>query len=95
MVIKKSKCRIAVQKEESLVIEVRDNGAGIPAEQLMRIFERFYRVDRSRQRAGAKREAGTGLGLSIVRHIALLHGGTAEAESHAGEGSVFRLRLPG
>lgn len=72
-----------------LVIEVKDGGIGIPSEHLDRIFERFYRVDKARQRAG-----GTGLGLSIVRHIALLHNGSVEAESHAGEGSAFRLRLP-
>ena len=73
-----------------LVIEVKDEGIGIPAEHLGRVFERFYRVDRSRSR-----ETGsTGLGLAIVRHIALLHKGNAEVESHAGEGSVFRLRLP-
>ena len=73
-----------------LVIEVKDRGIGIPAEHLGRIFERFYRVDRSRSRE----LGGTGLGLAIVRHIALLHHGSAEVESHAGEGSVFRLRLP-
>jgi len=69
---------------------VKDQGIGIPAEHIGRIFERFYRVDRSRSRT----DGGTGLGLAIVRHIALLHKGSAEAESHAGEGSVFRLRLP-
>ena len=73
-----------------LRIEVKDNGIGIPAEHLSRVFERFYRVDKSRSREAG----GTGLGLSIVRHIALLHNGTAEVESHAGEGSLFRLRLP-
>jgi len=75
---------------ETLIIEVQDRGIGIPAEHLGRIFERFYRVDRSRSRE----QGGTGLGLAIVRHIALLHNGSAEVESHAGEGSVFRLRLP-
>ena len=80
----------AFRKEEKLVIEVKDEGIGIPAEHMDRIFERFYRVDKARSRE----EGGTGLGLSIVRHIALLHRGTAEAESHAGEGSVFRLILP-
>ncbi|MDR0708655.1 MAG: PAS domain-containing sensor histidine kinase, partial [Spirochaetaceae bacterium] len=55
-----------------------------------RIFERFYRVDRARSREAG----GTGLGLSIVRHIALLHKGTAQVESHAGSGSVFRIRIP-
>jgi len=69
-----------------LVFEVRDKGIGIASDQLERIFERFYRVDRAGR--------GTGLGLSIVRHIALLHKGSAEAESRAGEGSVFRIRIP-
>jgi two-component system phosphate regulon sensor histidine kinase PhoR len=75
----------------NVVLEVRDQGMGIPGEHLERIFERFYRVDRSHSRE----IGGTGLGLSIVRHIALLHKGTAEVESRAGEGSVFRLRIPG
>ncbi|MDR1388516.1 MAG: PAS domain-containing protein [Treponema sp.] len=69
-------------------ITVKDEGAGIPPEHLGRIFERFYRVDKSRSQ-----ESGTGLGLAIVRHIALLHNGAVEVESHAGEGSVFTLRL--
>ncbi|MDR1900667.1 MAG: PAS domain-containing protein [Treponema sp.] len=73
-----------------LTIEVQDNGLGIPPEHLERIFERFYRIDRARSREAG----GTGLGLAIVRHIALLHCGTAEAESRAGEGTLFRLRLP-
>ncbi|MCL1955051.1 MAG: ATP-binding protein [Brevinematales bacterium] len=73
-----------------LVLQVRDKGIGIPSEHLERIFERFYRVDRSRSREAG----GTGLGLSIVRHIALIHKGKAEAESHAGEGSVFRMIIP-
>ena len=80
----------AFKKSNELIIEIIDNGIGIPAEHMSRIFERFYRVDRARSREAG----GTGLGLAIVRHIALLHKGNAEAESHAGEGSVFRLRLP-
>jgi len=75
---------------EELLLEVRDKGIGIPSEHLERIFERFYRVDRARSRDAG----GTGLGLSIVRHIALLHKGKAEVESRAGEGSVFRIRIP-
>jgi two-component system phosphate regulon sensor histidine kinase PhoR len=75
-------------QEGELVISVKDEGIGIPAEHLDRIFERFYRVDRSRD------PGGTGLGLAIVRHIALIHRGTVEVESHAGEGSVFRIRIP-
>ncbi|MDR2103003.1 MAG: hypothetical protein LBP42_02750 [Treponema sp.] len=73
-----------------LVFTLRDEGIGIPAKHLDRIFERFYRVDKARSREAS----GTGLGLAIVRHIALLHRGSVEAESHAGEGSIFRIRLP-
>jgi two-component system phosphate regulon sensor histidine kinase PhoR len=76
--------------EGELRIEVRDEGIGIPAEHLERIFERFYRVNRARSRDAG----GTGLGLAIVRHICLLHQGRAEVESHAGEGSLFRMCLP-
>jgi signal transduction histidine kinase len=75
---------------EELIIEVRDQGIGIPAEHLERIFERFYRVDRARSREAG----GTGLGLSIVRHIALIHQGRVEVESHGGEGSLFRIVMP-
>jgi two-component system phosphate regulon sensor histidine kinase PhoR len=74
----------------NLVLSVRDQGIGISPEHLDRIFERFYRVDRSR----SQDPGGTGLGLAIVRHIALLHQGGVEVESHAGEGSVFRIKLP-
>jgi len=77
----------ARHEDNELVFEVRDKGIGIPSDQIERIFERFYRVDR----AAAE---GTGLGLSIVRHITLLHKGSAEAESRAGEGSIFRIRVP-
>lgn len=80
----------AYRENETLVLEVRDQGIGIPPEHLERIFERFYRVDRARSREAG----GTGLGLAIVRHIALLHNGTTEVESRAGSGSVFRIRIP-
>ena len=73
-----------------LELEVRDRGIGIPARDLERIFERFYRVDRGRGRDSG----GTGLGLSIVRHVAASHGGDVRVESQEGEGSTFTLRLP-
>ncbi len=71
-------------------VEVSDNGAGIPAADLPRIFERFYRVDEARSRAAG----GTGLGLAIVKHVADLHRGRVEAESRLGEGSTFRICVP-
>ncbi|MDB5320949.1 MAG: hypothetical protein JWN40_2580 [Phycisphaerales bacterium] len=72
------------------IVEVVDNGIGIPREDIPRIFERFYRVDRSRSRE----MGGTGLGLSIVKHVAQVHGGQIEVESTPGQGSTFRLKLP-
>ncbi len=67
---------------------VRDSGVGIPAESLTRIFERFYRVDKSRT------GSGTGLGLSISKHIIEAHGGKIWAESNEGRGSVFYFVIP-
>jgi two-component system phosphate regulon sensor histidine kinase PhoR len=80
----------ASREDGSLLIEVRDQGIGIPARDLPRVFERFYRVDKARSRE----LGGTGLGLAIVRHIAMAHGGEASVESWEGEGSTFRIRLP-
>lgn len=71
-------------------IAVVDEGPGIDARDLPRIFERFYRVDKARSRE----LGGTGLGLSIVKHIALAHGGSVEVDSELGKGSVFRLIVP-
>lgn len=73
-----------------VVIKVADQGEGIDAEHLERIFERFYRVDTARTRD----EGGTGLGLSIVRHTMLSHGGSVSVWSKKGVGSTFTLRLP-
>ena len=72
------------------VVTVADTGAGIPAADLPRIFERFYRVDTARSRA----TGGTGLGLAIVKHVAEMHGGRVEVDSRLGEGSTFRMCLP-
>ncbi len=69
---------------------VRDHGIGIPGADQVRIFERFYRVDRARRRD----TGGTGLGLAIVRHVALNHGGTVEVSSTEGEGATFTLTIP-
>lgn len=69
-------------------VSVRDTGPGIPPQDLARIFERFYKVDRARY------SPGSGLGLSIVRHLVELQGGTVSAESHPGEGTIIRIRLP-
>ncbi|MBM4110716.1 MAG: PAS domain-containing protein [Phycisphaerae bacterium] len=74
----------------SIEIAVVDNGPGIPAKHLPRIFERFYRVDKARSRE----LGGTGLGLALVKHIALAHGGSVDAQSAAGSGSRFTIRLP-
>jgi two-component system, OmpR family, sensor histidine kinase SenX3 len=71
-------------------IAVTDTGVGIPARDIDRIFERFYRVDRARSRD----TGGTGLGLSIVRHVATNHAGEVTVQSREGEGSVFTIRVP-
>jgi two-component system, OmpR family, phosphate regulon sensor histidine kinase PhoR len=80
----------AMRRDGLFTITVSDSGPGIPAEDLTRVFERFYRVDKSRSRPG-----GTGLGLAIVRHLVELHGGTAEAANRPEGGAVFTVKLPG
>ncbi len=79
--------KVANRKAE---IAVTDNGIGIPADEQARVFERFYRVDQSRDR----QTGGTGLGLSIVKHVALKHRGEINLFSKVGLGSTFTLRLP-
>ena len=76
--------------DQEIVLSVCDEGVGIAAGDLPRIFERFYRADRARSRE----LGGTGLGLSIVKHIAQLHGGRVEAESTLGQGTTIRVILP-
>jgi two-component system, OmpR family, phosphate regulon sensor histidine kinase PhoR len=72
------------------LVSVEDHGVGIPSNELDRVFERFYKVDRARSREGG----GTGLGLAIARHIAERHGGRTWAESEEGRGSRFFVALP-
>ena len=78
------------KRPKELCIEVADDGPGISEEDLARVFERFYRVDKAR----SKETGGTGLGLSIVRHVAENHGGWVTVESTLGEGSTFTVYLP-
>ena len=73
-----------------VVVAVKDNGAGIPAASLPRIFERFYRVDTARSRKGG----GTGLGLAIVRHLVSSMGGEVQAESVWGTGTTITFSVP-
>lgn len=78
------------RKDNRIMIQVRDTGNGIPGDDLPRIFERFYVVDKSRSR----RLGGTGLGLSIVKHIVLLHNGTIDVKSMPGTGTIFSISFP-
>jgi two-component system sensor histidine kinase SenX3 len=75
---------------DEITLVVQDSGRGIPARDLDRIFERFYRVDRAREST----TGGTGIGLSIVRHVAINHGGTVVVTSFEGDGSTFTMTLP-
>jgi len=76
--------------EDSAVVVINDSGIGIPEEHLAHIFDRFYRVDKARNRM----DGGTGLGLSIVKWIADAHGGSIQVSSKVQKGSSFSIRLP-
>lgn len=83
-------CITAREEADKTIISVSDTGAGIPADMVGRIFERFFVVDPSRSRT----LGGTGLGLSIVKHIVTLHGGTIDVVSAPGKGSTFTMTIP-
>ena len=83
--------RITVNREEGgAVVRVTDNGIGIPAADRERVFERFYRVNKSH----SKEVGGTGLGLSIVKHGMAVHGGSVSLRSAPGEGTEVTLTFP-
>jgi two-component system OmpR family sensor kinase len=81
----------AVQQGDHVLISIRDNGPGIPEEELSRIFERFYQLDKARKGGPAH---GSGLGLAIANQIVQAHHGQISARSRIGEGSEFVVRLP-
>lgn len=81
---------ITAVEQDEIKVDVQDNGLGIPPENISRIFERFYRVDKARSRE----LGGTGLGLSIVKHIVDAHKGKVQVESKVGKGSTFSFLLP-
>jgi len=88
-----AKLRVALAEvdltpEDVWVVGVRDTGVGIPREELPRIFERFYKVDRARG------QGGSGLGLAIAKHIVEAHGGRIWAESTVGKGTTFYFTVP-
>ncbi|MBZ4290107.1 cell wall metabolism sensor histidine kinase WalK, partial [Streptococcus pneumoniae] len=76
--------------EDQMILSISDHGLGIPKQDLPRIFDRFYRVDRARSRA----QGGTGLGLSIAKEIIKQHKGFIWAKSEYGKGSTFTIVLP-
>jgi signal transduction histidine kinase len=80
----------AFDQQNSIVVQVIDQGSGIPKKEHDKIFERFYRVDQARSRDAG----GTGLGLSIVKHIAERHRGRVVVTSSLGTGSTFSVTIP-
>ena len=78
------------EESQNAIVEISDEGIGISEEELPRVFERFYRVDRDRSR----NSGGTGLGLAIVKHLVEAHHGKIEVESSVGKGTTMRLIFP-
>jgi signal transduction histidine kinase len=88
---KEGKITITAQQQEKMIqVSVADTGEGIPAQDLPLIFERFYRVDKSR----ARKTGGSGLGLTIAKRLVEAHGGTIEVKSEPGQGSTFTFTIP-
>jgi two-component system phosphate regulon sensor histidine kinase PhoR len=79
---------LSYSKDEYYCLMVKDNGIGIPKQDIARIFERFYRVDKSRKKGG------TGLGLAIVKHIVKIFNGDINVKSELGEGTIFEVKIP-
>ncbi|MGB9808925.1 MAG: sensor histidine kinase, partial [Caldanaerobacter sp.] len=88
--LKDGRIEIEIGNSDRAYIKVRDNGIGIPEEELPHIFERFYRIDKAR----SKETGGTGLGLSIAKWIVEEHGGEIHVRSKVGEGSEFTVLFP-
>ena len=83
-------CVTVAAEGKNAVLRVSDTGVGVAPEEQERIFERFYRVDKSRSKAAG----GTGLGLSIVKHAAAYHGGKVTLQSTPGKGTIITVTLP-
>ena len=81
---------ISVGVSDYVYVKIRDNGIGIPKEDMPYIWDRFYKVDKSRSRL----ESGTGLGLSIAKHLIEAHKGIVRVESEKGKGTTFEVGLP-
>ncbi len=78
------------KRKDYAVLEVRDTGTGMPADEVPRLFERFYRVENARGRT----HEGSGIGLALVHELVLLHGGTVSVESELNRGTAFRIQIP-